>query len=146
DGTSVRPELMNVQRTTRRVSLMVAICLWLAATGVAQDQAPESQTVHILVGRSVLINTHARLRRVLVGNPKVIESITTSPTQVVVTASAPGASSLVLWEESGATRILEVFVDVDVSTLRAALQQAFPGQQLGVESQEGKVVLTGLVQ
>jgi pilus assembly protein CpaC len=107
--------------------------------------APETQTLHILVGRSVVINSQARLRRVLVSNPAVLETVTINPTQLVVTAKAVGTSSLVLWDETGHSRIMDVYGDIDVSGLRDAVQQAFPGQNVQVEAEQGRVILSGTV-
>ena len=56
--------------------------------------APETQSVHVQVGRSIILNTQARLRRIVVSNPNVLDTATVSPTQVVVTAKAPGSSSV----------------------------------------------------
>lgn len=109
------------------------------------NEAPETQTLHILTGRSVVINLQTRLRRVLVSNPAVLETITTSPTQLVATAKAPGSSSLVLFDETGHSRILDVYADSDVSGLRDALQQAFPGVPVQVEAEQGRIVVSGSV-
>ncbi len=102
-----------------------------------------SQVVHILVGHSIVIRTEARLKRVLVGNPAVISTTTTAPNEVVVTASAPGSSSLVLWHADGESRIIEIFADLDVSMLRETIQREFPGERIQVEAEEGKLVLSG---
>jgi pilus assembly protein CpaC len=132
------------QQTILRTIISAALLFGCRSAMQAQAlPAAQSQTVHILVGRSVLINTENRLRRVVIGNPTAIETVTTSPSQVVVTAKAPGTSSLMLWEESGATRMLEVFSDLDVSALREAVQRGFPDMPIRVDSQEDKVLLTG---
>src|SRR3984885_4446781 len=60
-----------------------------------------SKSLHVLVGRSIFIKTLSRLKRVYVSNPVVIDSFTSTPTQIVVTAKTPGVSSLILWDESG---------------------------------------------
>lgn len=113
----------------------------------APQEAPpgNSQVLHVVVGRSVIINLQARLRRVLVSNPKVVDSVTTSPTQVVVTAKEPGTSSVILWDESGESRILDVYSDVDVAGLRDALDQAFATESVQVASDQGRVMLSGVV-
>lgn len=110
-------------------------------------QAPgaNSQVLHIVVGRSVIINLQTRLRRVLVSNPQVVESVTTSPTQVVVTAKQAGTSSVILWDETGESRILDVYSDVDVGALRDALDQAFSTESIQVTSDQGRVMLSGVV-
>lgn len=117
------------------------------ADPAASPQAPgtSSQVLHIVVGRSVIINLQARLRRVLVSNPAVVESVTTSPTQVVVTAKQPGTSSVLLWDETGESRILDVYSDVDVGALRDALDQAFGSESIQVTSDQGHVMISGIV-
>lgn len=110
----------------------------------SQQQVPAgNQVLHILVGRSVVVHTDPRLTRVLVGNPAVVTTSTTSPNEVVVTATAAGSSSLVLWQEDNQSRILEVFADLDVSLLRDAIKRGFPGEPIQAEAEEGRVVLIG---
>ena len=110
----------------------------------AQTAEPEAnQIIHILVGHSVVIRSDARLKRVLVGNPAVVTTSTTAPNELVVTVSAPGSSSVVLWQEDNRSRILEVFGDIDVSLLREAVTRSFPGEHIQVEAEESRVVLTG---
>jgi pilus assembly protein CpaC len=79
----------------------------------------------------------------LVSNPTVVETTTVSPTQLVITAKAPGTASLVLWDETGRARILDINSNVDVSALRDALQQAYPNEDIKAEADQGRVVLTG---
>ena len=138
--------MINIQQLVVRAASAAALLVGSLASAQAQAMSGgENQTLHILVGRSVLINIQNRLRRVVIGNPTAIETVTTSPSQVVVTAKAAGTSSLVLWEENGTTRMLDVFADLDVSALRDAVQHAFPDMGINVDAQEDKVVLTGLV-
>jgi pilus assembly protein CpaC len=119
----------------------------IPAEPAAQQPVPAesvgNQVLHILVGHSVVIRTDPRLQRVLVGNPGVVTTATTSPNEVVVTAIAPGSSSVVLWQENNQSRIIEVFSDVDVSLLREAIARGMPGELIEAESEEGRVVLTG---
>jgi pilus assembly protein CpaC len=114
----------------------------------AQQAAPAdafagNQVLHILVGHSVVIRTDVRLRRVLVGNPTVVTTATTAANELVVTAIASGSSSVVLWQEDNKSRILEVFGDLDVTLLREAVARGFPDQQIQVESEENRIILTG---
>jgi pilus assembly protein CpaC len=92
----------------------------------------------------VVIRTDPRLRRVLVGNPAVVTTATTAPNEVVVTALAAGSSSVVLWQEDNRSRIIEVFADVDVSLLRDAIARGMPGEDIEAESEEGRIILTGI--
>jgi pilus assembly protein CpaC len=105
----------------------------------------EAQPLHILVGKSVIINLQARLKRVLASNPKVIQTLVTSPTQVVVEAESAGSSSLILWDESGSSRMLDVHVDLDLTGLRTAIQKAYPNQSIQTQADQGRIILSGVV-
>ena len=68
----------------------------------------------------------------------------TSPTQVVVEGKAAGNSSLILWDASGRSQILDVAVDLDIAGLRSAIQRSYPKEQLDVEADAGRLVLPDL--
>ena len=116
---------------------ILTVSALLTGTGLGFEQqaapSPETQTLHVLVGKSVLINLETRVRRVMVSNPTVIEATATSPTQVVVTAKTAGTSSLILWDQADRSRMLDVLVDVDVAPLRDAIQQAYPTEPVQVQ-------------
>ncbi len=101
--------------------------------------------LHLIVGRSMFVNTQLRLRRVYVSNPKVLESYTASPHQLVITAKSAGVSSLVLWNEDGRSQAYMISADLDVDGLRTALKQALPGDDIHVEVRQGQVTLSGSV-
>jgi pilus assembly protein CpaC len=111
-----------------------------------QTAAPaEGQALHILVGKSVVVNVQTPITRVLSSNPAVIETLATSPTEIVVEGRAPGTSSLILWDQSGRSQMLDVIVDLDVTGLRTAIERAYPNQQVEVQPDGGRLVLTGSV-
>ena len=131
--------------TTGVLTLGVLLATRAASGADQQAAAPETQTLHVLVGKSVLINLETRVRRVMVSNPLVIDATATSPTQLVVTAKTAGTSSLILWDQAGQSKMLDVLVDVDISTLRDAVQQAYPGEPVQVQAEEGRVLISGTV-
>jgi pilus assembly protein CpaC len=119
---------------------------------VAQPQAPaqqnvssEGQALHILVGKSVVVNVQAPITRVLSSNPIVVETLATSPTEIVVEGRAAGSSSLILWDQSGRSQMLDVIVDVDVAGLRSAIERSYPDQHIDVQADGGRLILTGKV-
>jgi len=119
-----------------------------AAAPAQPQQMPapaEGQALHILVGKSVVVNVQTPITRVLSSNPAVIETLATSRTEVVVEGRAAGTSSLILWDETGRSQMLDVIVDLDVSGLRTAIEHAYPNQQVQVQADGGRLVLTGNV-
>ena len=114
-------------------------------TSAQQNVSSEGQALHILVGKSVVVNVQAPITRVLSSNPAVIETLATSPTEIVVEGRAAGSSSLILWDQSGRSQMLDVIVDVDVSGLRSAIERTYPDQHIDVQADGGRLILTGKV-
>jgi pilus assembly protein CpaC len=115
------------------------------AMGAQGGPSSSPETVHIIVGHSLLVHTPGRIKRILTGNPDVIESVVTSPAELVVTAKKPGSSSLMLWDESGHNRSLDVDADLDVTPLRNSIEQSFPYASVDVQSSGDKVEVVGTV-
>ncbi len=101
--------------------------------------------LHLIIGHSIFLKSADRLRRVYVSDPTVLQSLTSSPNEVVVTAKAPGVSSLALWDNAGHTVLYTVSADLDVEALRQSMAQALPGEDVRIQSQEGRVYLSGIV-
>jgi pilus assembly protein CpaC len=110
----------------------------------SQPVAPaEGETVHVLVGKSILINVQKPLTRVLSSNPTVVETMAASPTEIVVEGKAPGASSLILWDANGRSQVLDVVSDIDIAALRNVIQKTYPKEHLQLEADGGRLLLTG---
>ena len=129
-----------------RLALALACVLGVPAVSVAQQAVPlAAAPLHILTGKSVVIRLETRLKRVLLSNPAVIDALAMDRNEVVVEAKAPGTSSLILWDESGTSRMMDVTVDLDVASLRTAIDQSYPGRAIEVEADGDRLILRGRV-
>jgi pilus assembly protein CpaC len=132
----------NIARTA--LFFLVISAVSMAGQDAPQAAAPpEGETLHVLVGKSIVINVQTPLTRVLSSNPAAVETIATSPTQVVIEGKATGSSSLILWDASGRSQVFDVVTDVDLAGLRNAIQKTYPNEHLEVEADGGRLLLTG---
>lgn len=106
---------------------------------------PAGDTLHLAVGHSMAIHTVRRLKKVYVGNPAVLDSVTESPNDIIISAKAPGSSPLLLSDEAGHSRVYYVVSDLNVDGLQNDLSSTFPNSHLRAESQEGRVSVYGTV-
>lgn len=125
--------------------LFIALGFALPLAQMPAVAQSEGQALHVFVGKSVVINLQTPVTRILSSNPAVIDTLATSPTQVVVEGKAAGNSSLILWDATGHSQMLDVTVDVNVSRLRTTLEQSYPDSQVHVESDGAHLILTGTV-
>jgi len=114
--------------------------------GVTQEQpAPSAAPLRVMVGKSVLINTSDRLKRVSVTDPAIADALVVTPNQVMVHGRAPGEVSLLLWDENEHSRTFDLRVDVDVTSAAQEMHSIFPEEKINVSASRSAVVLSGHV-
>ena len=101
--------------------------------------------LRVMVGKSVLINTSDRLRRVSVTDPAVADALVVTPKQILVHGRAPGEVSLIIWDEQERSRSFDLRVDVDVTAASEEIKELFPKQPIAVSASRSAIVLSGHV-
>jgi pilus assembly protein CpaC len=103
------------------------------------------QILHLMVGRSLVITSPTRIKRVSVADPTIADAIVVSPTQVVVNGKSPGGVSLLLWDDSDQSQAFEVSVDIDILSLAQKIHEVFPNEPVQIETSKDSVILSGHV-
>lgn len=116
-----------------------------ASAATPQSELTGAAPLRVLVGKSLLINTTERLKRVSVTDPSVADVSVVTPTQVLVHGRAPGEVSLLIWDELERSRSFDLRVDVDVSAVAEEERRIFPDEQISVSPSRSAIVLSGHV-
>jgi pilus assembly protein CpaC len=98
-----------------------------------------------MVGKSILINTSERLKRVSVTDPNIADPQVVTPTQVLVHGREPGEVSLLIWDELERSRSFDLRVDVDVTAAAEEIHRIFPDERIDVAPSRNAIVLSGHV-
>lgn len=114
-------------------------------TQTPTQETPGSAPLRVMVGKSLLINTTDRLRRVSVTDPAVADAIVVTPTQVLINGLAPGEVSLLIWDELERSRSFDLRVDVDITAAAEEIRRIFPDEQIAVSASRSAIVLSGHV-
>src|SRR5579871_5342428 len=119
-------------------------------TPTANVPAPAQQTqgsapLRVMVGKSLLINTTERLRRISITDPAIAYAQVITPTQILVHGKAPGEVSLLIWDELERSRSFDLRVDVDVTAAAEEEKSVFPDEQIIVTPSRSAIVLSGHV-
>ena len=104
-----------------------------------------AHNLRLVVGHSIFFKTANRLHRIYVSDPSVLQSFTASPNEAVITAKAPGVSTLALWDNTGNSLLYTVSADLDVDALRRSVKLALPGEDIRIRAREGRIYLSGTV-
>jgi pilus assembly protein CpaC len=141
-------------------SMVLSASVFGSSMTMAQDQAPAvpvptpvqagqaadaeaPQALHLLVGRSLVITSPSRIKRVSLADPAIAEAIVVSPTQVLVNGKVPGGVSLLIWDETDQSQAFEVSVDIDVLGLSQKIHEVFPSEPVHIETSKDVVMLSG---
>ena len=121
-----------------------------ASSQAPQAQAPQAQAqgaapLRVLVGKSLLINTTERLKRVSVTDDSIADALVVTPTQILVHGRAAGEVSLLIWDELERSRSFDLRVDVDVRAAAEEEKRVFPEEQIAVSPSRSAIVLSGHV-
>jgi pilus assembly protein CpaC len=114
----------------------------------AATSSPETSgaaPLRVMVGKSLLINTTERLKRVSVTDPTVADALVVTPTEVLVNGVAPGETSLLIWDELERSRSFDLRVDVDITAAAEEMHRLFPNEQIQISPSRSAIVLSGHV-
>ncbi len=109
----------------------------------AEEEGPAP--LRVMVGKSLLINTTDKLKRVSVTDPEIADALVVTPTQVLVHGRSPGEVSLLIWDEFERSRSFDLRVDVDVTAAREEIKRIFPDEQIDISASRSAIVLSGHV-
>ncbi|MFZ0799659.1 MAG: pilus assembly protein N-terminal domain-containing protein, partial [Terriglobales bacterium] len=113
------------------------------ATG--QNETAGAAPLRVMVGKSLLLNTTDRLKRVSVTDPTVADVTVVTPTQVLVNGLSPGEVSLLIWDELERNRSFDLRVDVDITAASEEMHRLFPDERINVTPSRSAIVLSGHV-
>jgi pilus assembly protein CpaC len=116
-----------------------------APTPQPETSNASAAPLRVMVGKSLLINTTERLRRISITDPSVADVMVVAPTQILVHGRAAGEVSLLIWDELERSRSFDLRVDVDVSAAAEEEKRIFPDEQIDVSPSRSAIVLSGHV-
>ena len=111
----------------------------------SRTEATGAAPLRVMVGKSLLINTSERLKRVSVTDPAVADIDVVTPTQILVHGRSAGEVSLLIWDELERSRSFDLRVDVDVTAAAEEEKSVFPDEQIIVTPSRSAIVLSGHV-
>ncbi len=128
--------------------MAIAACLLTGAV-VSQAEAVGivPQVVQLAVGKSIVLEAPAQVKRMSVGAPETAGVLMITSGQLYVTALKAGATTLTLWDKKDAvSAIYEIHVTPDVARLKQMLHQVLPEEKdLMVLAVDEAITLAGMV-
>lgn len=118
-----------------------------AVAGVQTQQAgvETAAPLRVMVGKSIIINTTDRLKRVSITDPVVADAVVVTPSQLMIHGRAPGEVTLVVWDEQERSRSFDLRVDIDVTAAAEEIKRLMPNELVTVSASRNALILSGSV-
>ena len=106
--------------------------------------------ISLMVGESKILKLNERqgpVTRVELADPSIADAVVLTPWQIYINGKAPGKTSFVLRDKSGATfYVTDLEVSVDISRLKETLHKIAPEEKdISVTATNDNIVLSGTV-
>jgi pilus assembly protein CpaC len=129
------------------------ICLVLSSTALAAGpekirlDASTPQKVILMVGKSVVVESPAAIRKFALAAPEYADVTVLSPRQIYLIGKVPGATNATLWGVDGnIAAMLEIEIMPDVSRLKDKIHEMLPHEKdVKVTASHDAIVLSGTV-
>ena len=103
----------------------------------------EPRQVHILVGRSTIVEPGSPVTRVSLTCADIADVVVTSSSQLLLNGKTAGTTSMFVWDRGGVVRRFEIVVQRDLTKLSEQLKELFPGEAIEARTNGSKIVLAG---
>lgn len=98
------------------------------------------------IGKSVVVDLPREVKDVLVADPKIANAVVRSAQRAYIIGAAVGQTNIFFFDSEGQQiAAYDIAVTRDLNGVRAALKQALPNADLGIEGVADGVVLSGVV-
>ncbi len=124
---------------------LVASLLATALPAVCDHDARPLDLV-VTVGKSILLDTPADLRRIAVANGDFAEALAVNPREVLINGKSPGETSVILWLQDGARTMYDLTVRQNtarIEAVQAQIRRELEGQHVSLDFENDTVFLRG---
>lgn len=117
------------------------------AAQAAPAEAPNPKLM-VTVGKSLIIDSPLNITRVHVANGAFAEAVAVNPKEVLINGTAPGETSLIVWQQNGNRMVYDLTVRMSGNRLESARQQIardFPNDDINVTFENDTAFVRGTV-
>jgi pilus assembly protein CpaC len=126
--------------------VMLPINGWGEGTAQITIDTLNPQKINLTVGRSFIIESPLRIKRVSIVNPEIADAMVLSPKQLYLTGKTTGLTSLTLWVDSTVHSVFDLEVSPDTSRLKEQLYEILPGEDgIQITTTHDSIALSGSV-
>ena len=130
-----------------QMALLVLLAMFISwAEKPLPAAAQEMGKLSVVAGKSVILKSVERVKRVSIADPAIANFVLTSPNEIYITGRSAGITNMTLWKDKGEYSIYDIEVGIDLSRLKQQIHQILPTEKdLLVTATHDSITLLGRV-
>ncbi|QBY03440.1 type II and III secretion system protein family protein [Thalassotalea sp. HSM 43] len=133
------------------IKLIVVPFIMLILSSIAVDNAyaggpfkKDDDVVTVPIFKSDSLKVKGDIQRISIGNPQIADILILRSDELYVLGKALGTTNVMLWDENDELiDVINLQVTHDLNSLRKKFHDYLPKEDIGVESSQGQLVLSG---
>ena len=123
----------------------LVLVLMISTGSLAQGQGPADDVV-VAINKSLIITSKVRFAEVSVGNSEIADVVPLSQNRLYLLGKSIGTTNIIMTDAKGqAIQILDVQVGYDLQSLKRAIYEVVPSDEIEVRTAGNTIVLSGSV-
>lgn len=131
------------------LALLTSLAIFSNSSWAAQEYSlkeHKSKRLELVVGKSVILRSLDKVKRISVAAPEVADFKLLSPHEIYITGKAAGITNLTLWQNKKLVSTYDLEVSYDISRLKQKLNAILPDEtELRVLATHDSITLSGKV-
>jgi pilus assembly protein CpaC len=124
--------------------MLLSVKSWAAHNTILETQG--SKKLDMVIGKSILVTTSERIKRVSIAAPEIADFVLLSPNEIYLTGKAAGTTNITVWQEKNVRSIYDLEVAYDVAGFKQRLHDLLPGETaIRSIGTHGSITLLGAV-
>jgi pilus assembly protein CpaC len=124
-------ETLGKRLNTSRVLIVLLVMFipvksWAANSTILANEG--LQKLDMVIGKSILVTTSERIKRVSIAAPEIADFVLLSPTEIYITGKAAGTTNMTVWQDKKIRSIYDLEVAYDVAGFKQKLNDLLPGE------------------
>jgi len=123
---------------------MTIFCLGANTANAGGPSTLDDDSIKIPIFKSKNLNMKQPIHRVSVGNPSIADILILRSRELYIVGKKLGTTNMMVWdEEDNLVDVLNLEVTHDLNSLRKRLHQYLPNEDIGVETSQGQLLVSG---
>lgn len=126
------------------LTTLLCVALTINSSFAGGPTALDDDSIKIPIFKSKNLRIEKTVSRVSVGNPQIADILILKTSELYIVGKTLGTTNMMIWDDNDdLIDVINLEVTHDLNSLRKRLHQYLPNQEIGVQTSQGQLIVSG---